>query len=226
MSRPININDLRPFANPTALAAIDRAEARRRAAFQFDGNLGDGISAAAGAVLGGASAGAGGSLGSGGQTGVGGSAGGDHVLGREVVLQIKGDPADGFFYSETEWIKNVLEARGWAINGVDQISSTLLGDKTFRVTAAVGNQYSDSQIITNARNHLIAKGMTISAVDIVQASPASYVQGVNAGSGGDGSNAGASINSMIAGAALGLGVSSTVLLIGGAAVLLLVLRRR
>jgi hypothetical protein len=157
---------------------------------------------------------------------VGGSAGGDHVLGREVILQIKGDPADGLFYSETEWIKNVLEARGWSISGVDQISSMVFGDKTFRVTAAVGDQYSDSQVITNARNHLVAKGMTISAVDIVQASPASYVRGVNVGSGGDGSNAGASFNSMIAGAALGLGVSSTVLMIGGAAVLILLLRRR
>lgn len=163
----------------------------------------------------------GGSLGS----GVGGSAVGTvQPNAREVVIEIKGSPADGWFYSEKEWIENVLEARGWNITNVGQISGAG-GAGVWRVTAMVGNQYSDAQIVTNARNHLAAQGMTVTGVAIVQASQATYVSGNVAPSGGDGSNA-SGFNSMIAGAALGLGVSSTVLIVGGVAVAVLLLRRR
>lgn len=197
------------------------------------GTLGDIIGGSAAGSIGGVGAAAGGILGAT-PIGVGNSAGGDHVLGREVVIEIKGQILSPlfwpsmFFVNEPEWIKNVLEARGWKINRSVEISSGLagVGQRTWRVTASVGNQYSDSQIVNNARNHLMERKMSVASVNIVRASPASYVQGVNASSGGDGSNVGLNVNSMIAGAAVGLGVSSTVLLAGGAVVLVLLLRRR
>jgi hypothetical protein len=89
----------------------------------------------------------------------------------------------------------------------------------------VGSQFSDAQIVTNARNHLTERRMTISNVAIVQGSPAVYISGNVNASGGDGLM-GSGINSMLAGAALGMGVSTTVLIIGGAAVVFLLLKRR
>ncbi|MDI1240381.1 MAG: hypothetical protein PSX80_00495 [bacterium] len=149
---------------------------------------------------------------------------------REVVIEIKGTVSNVgmWFINEPEWIAAALGARGWDIRNSSEIQTPIggLGQRTWRITAMVGSQFSDSQIVTNARNHLVDRGMSVASVNIVQASAASYVSGSATVSGGDGTNAGTSISSLLAGTSVGLGVSSTVLIVGGAAIAILLLRRK
>lgn len=229
MSRPININDLRPFANPTALAAIDRAEARRRAAFQFDGNLGDGISAAAGAVLGGASAGAGGSLGSGGQTGVGAGASGTLIPMRDVTIEVVGNPVSlltalmpvaGVYQAATaiQKIGETLTKEGWNIAKVNQIGVAVGYGFRYQIVARVTDEYTDDDVWNNIRSHL-SSILTVHDVKILKRGAAQYIDPSQKDAYKPGSNG---FLDMLG---LGLGVSTPVV-IGGAVLLLVLLLRR
>ena len=127
-------------------------------------------------------------------------------------------------YNEPEWIGDVLRARGWDIRRVVEVSSgAIVTDRIWHVYARVFAQYSDAQIVSNARNHLVERGMSISSVKIAQASAASYIS-TNV-SGGDGSIASKSIDSFVANTSLGLGLSTPFVLAGGVVILVLLLKR-
>lgn len=145
---------------------------------------------------------------------------------REVVIEIKGTVSRAFFwaYNEPEWIGDVLRARGWDIRRVAEVNSgAIVTDRTWHVYARVFSQYSDAQIVSNARNHLVERGMSVTSVRIAQASAAAYIS-TNV-SGGDGSIAAKTFDSIVANTSLGVGISTPFLLAGGAVILILLLKR-
>ena len=159
---------------------------------------------------------------------VGGSAVGQVQSGpaREVVIEIKGAVSRAYFwaYNEPEWIGDVLKARGWDIRRVVETNTGLaVTDRTWHVYARVFSQYSDAQIVSNARNHLVERGMSVSSIKIAQATAAAYIS-TNV-SGGDGSIAAHSFDSFVANTSLGLGIS-TPFVLAGAAVLAVILLKR
>jgi hypothetical protein len=194
----------------------------------LDGQFGDVFTGVGGSV---------GVTGAGGSVGVinaGGSIGVSPRTGpsREVVVQVYGTfvsaagaiiPPYGLYESlgAPQQIRQALTNKGWDIRNVAETSGQPLV-RYFQVTANVLNIYTDSQVVTNMRNHL-APIMTVGGVSIIQSSPAAYING-NA----DNPSAGSSLalsggSSFLSG--LGVGAIGTTGLLVGGLILILFLRR-
>lgn len=118
-------------------------------------------------------------------------------------------------------MKAILRARGWEIDRIQGLSNTWYPGSplTFLIFANVGNEYSDSDIVNNARNDL-TQIMTVSSVHIVQASPAQYQSLENAAA----VQADAKSN-FFDNFGTSLGISTPIALVGGGLLLILLLRR-
>lgn len=135
--------------------------------------------------------------GGGGGAAIGGSV---SLLLRQVVFEISGSfsgvlastvfaPVGAYEnYDAAGQIKRTLEQNGWVItNVVETGSSVLWAGRTFRITAQVHSDVTDTQVTNGAKNTL-AGIISVSSVKLVASTPAEYITGTTGG-GGSNSNA-------------------------------------
>lgn len=195
-----------------------------------NGTLGQPVPGSAGGSIGVLPGSAGGSIAGGRSPVAGGVAGRVQVAGRTVFLEITGTVARHLylFINEESWIRDALAARGWDVRAVNKTGSWAVpgvGHRTYLVEAVVGQQYSDSQVVHNARMHLTAQGMVVANVRLFRAAAVAYLDATFAEtSGGDGSQA-PGLSAAVSNFALGLGLSSPIVIAGGVLVLYLILRK-
>jgi len=150
---------------------------------------------------------------------------------RETVLQLKGNfPAYSNYYTdEPAKIRSILNAAGWNVSRVVEISSGVagLGTRTWNIYATTNGSFSDTQITNQARRDL-ESAMNVSSVSIVQLGAATYVTAPANGStniSGGTNLLGIGGSDFLSNFAVGLGVSTTVVLAGAAVLLILIAKR-